>query len=103
MLTTVSDRLNRLKMLLKLRNIHSKGVFRLTMWLCNRPKVLDSIPQVERAPSVLDLDLDKDKPPIQRTLGLYWDMKSDKFMFKVALKDRPNTRKGYTFLNELRL
>ena len=78
----------------QLRNILSKGGFRLTKWLCNRPEVLNSIPQVERAPSVLALDLDKEKPPIQRTLGLHWDMKSDKFMFKVALKDRPNTRRG---------
>ena len=78
----------------QLRNILSKGEFRLTKWLCNRPEVLNSIPQVKRAPSVLDLDLDKEKPPIQRTLGLHWDMKSDKFMFKVALKDRPNTRRG---------
>ena len=78
----------------QLRNILSKGGFWLTKWLCNRPEVLNSIPQVERAPSVLDLDLDKEKPPIQRTLGLHWDMKSDKFMFKVALKDRPNTRRG---------
>ena len=49
---------------------------------------------VEKAPSVVDLDLDKDKLPMQRTLGLHWDMESDKFMFKVALKDRPNTRRG---------
>ena len=76
----------------QLRNILSKGGFRITKWLCR--KVLNSIPQVERAPSVLDLDLDKEKPPIQRTLGLHWDMKSDKFMFKVALKDKPNTRRG---------
>ena len=48
----------------QLRNIFSKGVFRLTKWLCNRPEVLNSIPQVERALSVLDLDLDKEKPPI---------------------------------------
>ena len=31
---------------------------------------------------------------MQRTLGLHWDMESDKFIFKVALKDRPNTRRG---------
>ena len=78
----------------QLRNILSKGGLGLTKWLCNRPEVLNSIPQVERGPSVLDLDLDKEKPPIQRTLGLHWDMKSDKFMFKVALKDKPNTRRG---------
>ena len=78
----------------QLREILSKGGFRLTKWSCNRSEVLDTIPQVERAPSVVDLDLDKDKLPMQRTLGLHWDMQSDKFMFKVAFKDRPNTRRG---------
>ena len=78
----------------QLREILSKGGFRLTMWSYNRSEVLDAIPQDEKAPSVLDLDLDKDKLPMQRTLGLHWDMESDKFIFKVALKDRPNTRRG---------
>jgi len=44
--------------------------------------------------SLLDLDLEKDKLPMQRTLGLHGDMESDTFMFKVAPKDRPNTRRG---------
>ena len=93
---TVSNQLNRLTMLLKLRisSEISKGGFWLTKWLCNRPEVLNSIPQVERAPSVLALDLDKGKRPIQGTLVLHWDIKSDKFMFKVALKDKQNTRRG---------
>ena len=78
----------------QLREILSKGGFRLTKWSCNRSEVLDTIPQDEKAPSVVNLDLDKDKLPMQRTLGLHWDMESDKFMFKVALKDRPNIRRG---------
>ena len=78
----------------RLREILSKGGFRLTKWSCNRSEVLDTIPQAEKAQSVVDLDLGKDKLPMQRTLGLHWDMESDKFMFKVALKDRPNTRRG---------
>jgi len=55
---------------------------------------MDTIPQIDKAPSVVDLDLDKDKLPMQRTLGLHWDMESDKFMFKVALKDKPNTHRS---------
>ena len=78
----------------QLREILSRGGFRLTKWSGNRSEVLDTIPQDEKAPSGLDLDLDKNKLPVQRTLGLHWNMESDKFMFKVALKDRPNTRRG---------
>ena len=75
----------------QLSNLLAKGGFRLTKWLCNRPEVLESIPKDERAPSVLDLDLDKDKLPLQRALGLKWDMESDKFTFAVVLKDKPST------------
>ena len=78
----------------QLSNLLAKGGFRLTKWLCNRPEVLESIPKDERAPSVLDLDLDKDRLPLQRALGLKWDMESDKFTFAVVLKDKPSTRRG---------
>ena len=54
---------------------------------------MDCIPRGERAHSVLDLDLDKVNPPIQRTLGLKWGVEKDEFIFKVTLRDRPNTRR----------
>ena len=78
----------------QLRSILSKGGFRLTKWLSNSSEVLDCIPLVERAPSILSLDLDKEDPPVQRTLGLKWDLEKDEFTFKVTLKDKPNTRRG---------
>ncbi|PFX17955.1 hypothetical protein AWC38_SpisGene17711 [Stylophora pistillata] len=76
-----------------------EGGFRLTKWSCNSLEVLSTVPQSERDQPVLDLDLNKDKLPMQRTLGLHWDMESDKFLFKVALKDRPNTRRGILSLS----
>ena len=78
----------------RLREILSKGGFRLRKWSCNSLEVLNTVPQSERAQPVLDLDLDKDKLPMQCTLGLHWYIESDQFIFKVALKDRPNTRCG---------
>ena len=47
----------------QLQDILSKGGFRLAKWSSNRSEVMDSIPQVERAKSVLDLDLGKGEPP----------------------------------------
>ena len=72
----------------QLRSILSKGGFRLTKWLSNSLEVLDCIPRVERAPSVLGLDLDKVNPPILRTLGLKWDLEKDEFTFKVIYPKR---------------
>ena len=83
-----------IEFVVQLRHLLSKGGFRLTKWLCNREEVLESTPESERAPSVLYLDSGQERLPAQRTLGLKWDMGSDKFTFKVDLKDKPNTRRG---------
>ena len=67
----------------------------LSKLLITAPQVvLDTTAQDKKAPSVLDLDLDKDKLPVQCTLEFHWNTESDKLRFKVALKDRPNTRRG---------
>jgi len=71
-----------------------RGGFRLNKWLCNRKEVLESIPTPYRAPSVLDLDLDSNVLPTERTLGVQWNMNSDMFTFKITPKDKPFTRRG---------
>ena len=71
-----------------------KGGFRLTKWLSNDKDVLDTIPKSERAPSVLDLDLDADDLPLERTLGVQWNMETDMFTFRMVPKDKPYTRRG---------
>jgi hypothetical protein len=56
---------------------------------------LTSIPKEERGKEVKDLDLDQDKLPIERALGIQWSAESDKFCFKIAIiKERPSTRRG---------
>ena len=55
---------------------------------------METIPESERVSSVLDLALDKGRLPLERTLGLRWDMQQDMFIFDAALKSKPNTRRG---------
>lgn len=43
----------------ELTSLLSKGGFRLTKWLSNSRKVIESIPESERAKSVKDLDFDQ--------------------------------------------
>ena len=62
-------------------------VFRLTKWLCNQGEVLETIPTSYKAPSVLDL-------PIERTLGVQENMDSDMFTFEMIPKDKPFAQKG---------
>lgn len=70
----------------------SRGRFRLTKWISNDRKVLESIPQSERAASGVDLALDE--IPVERTLAVQWDVGTDKFCFKVVAKEKPLTRRG---------
>ena len=69
----------------------SRDRFRLTKWLCNWKEVLETIPTLARAPSVLDLDLNSNVLPTERTLGVQWNMNSDMFTFTMTPKDKPCT------------
>ena len=77
-----------------LRDLLTKGGFHLTKWISNSRELLTSIPKEERAKEVKDLDLDRDKLPIERALGIQWSAESDKFCFKIVIKERPPTRRG---------
>ena len=68
-----------------------KGGFHLTKWTSNSRELLASIPKDERAKEVKDLDLDK--LPIERALGIQWSAESDEFYFKIVIKERPLTKR----------
>ena len=76
----------------ELRELLSKGGFRLTKWISNSRKVIESVAESERAISVKDLLLDR--PPTECALGVRWDVETDTFGFKISLKDKPITRRG---------
>ena len=70
----------------------AKGGFRLTKWISNSCDVIQSVPVSERAGSIKELDLEN--LPVERALGMQWDVQSDTFRFKIVVKDRPPTRRG---------
>ena len=57
-------------------------------------KVIESIPEEDRAKNIKNLDLKTDALPPERVLGVEWCIESDTFQFRIALKDRPMTRRG---------
>ncbi|XP_022778259.1 uncharacterized protein LOC111319790 [Stylophora pistillata] len=77
-----------------LRLLLSKGWFRLTKWIGNSRRVLETIPEAERAKEVKSLDLSKDDLPFERALGVKWCVETDAFGFKVDIKLKPPTRRG---------
>ena len=72
----------------------SRGGVRLTKWLCNQREVFETIPTSYRAPSVLDLDLNSEVLPIERTFVVQWNMNIDMFTFKMVPKNKPFRRRG---------
>ena len=60
----------------------------------NDPNVTNAFPTNDRASELCDLDLSKDVKPIQRSMGVYWDLESDTFTFKVSDGDKPFTKRG---------
>lgn len=66
----------------------------MVKWTSNSRAVLTAIPENERADGVKNLDLDQETLPIERALGIHWNVESDTFQFKIVIKDRPLTRRG---------
>ena len=77
-----------------LRSLLSRGGFRLTKWISNDPRVLETIPEDERRKDVKALDLSKDDLPVERALGVKWCVETDTFGFKVDFKLKPAMRRG---------
>ncbi|KAJ8364608.1 hypothetical protein SKAU_G00134390 [Synaphobranchus kaupii] len=60
----------------------------------NRTAVINAFPVDDLARDVQDLDLSKDEIPLQRSLGICWNLVSDTFTFRVQDDDKPFTRRG---------
>ena len=76
----------------ELRALLSKGGFRLTKWISNSRKVIESVLTSERAVSVKDHLLGQ--LLCERALGTRWDVETDTFGYKISLKEKPFTRQG---------
>ena len=76
---------------------------RLHKVVSNSVAVMEAIPAEDRAKSIKDLDLRHDVLPAQRSLGVHWDIEKDHFTFHVSLSEKPFTRRGVFFYNQLRV
>jgi hypothetical protein len=72
----------------------SQGGFNLTKWMSNSKAVLQTVEKTERAKEVNNIDLDKESLPTERALGMLWCAETDKFKYKIDLKEKPFTRRG---------
>ena len=76
----------------QLRELLSRGGFRLTKWISNDRNVIATVPVTERAPSAVNLDLED--LLVERTLGVQWAMETDDFNFRIMDEGKALTRRG---------
>ena len=60
----------------------------------NDPKVSEAFPSEDRSTSLQTLDMCKDTIPVQRSLGVCWDLDTDCFTFRVNTAHKPFTKRG---------
>ena len=93
-LKSVDSEKNAVELIKQLTSLLKQGGFHLTKWISNTSEVMHTIPNTERAKSVADLDLEKDTLPVERALGVLWDVEKDAFTFGSAMNKKPTTRRG---------
>ena len=68
------------------------GGFHLSKYISNCGPLLSEICEGDLSPSIVNLDFDR--LPVNKTLGVFWNTDSDNFEIKVSLKQKPATRRG---------
>ncbi len=76
------------------RELCAKGGLRLHKFVSNDNTVLQSIPASEYAVNFETKDLTFNDMPLERALGIHWNLQSDSFKFHLPLKGQPTTRCG---------
>lgn len=59
----------------------------------NNGEVVKAFDVDDRAKGIKDLDLSSDPLPIQRSLGMLWDLDTDAFTFSVSSEDKAFTKR----------
>ncbi|CAH8551523.1 unnamed protein product [Dicrocoelium dendriticum] len=76
----------------QIREMLSKGGFKLCEWVNSHEGVYSAIPFTEVTGSVKPLA--EASGSVNRTLGIAWDSREDAFLYQFAIPDRPKTRRG---------
>ncbi len=67
---------------------------RLHTIISNRPAVIEAFHPEDRAVDIKDVDLFLEDTPVQRSLGVSWNIVSDTFTFQAVDDKKPFTRRG---------
>ena len=81
-----------IKLCNELVELCQRGKFRLTKWISNDRRVIEKVPETERAVSVKTMNECTDMP-VERALGVGWDTQRDNFVFIVKKRPPAQTRR----------
>ena len=94
-LKSVIDEHSAIQISKQLTELLAKGGFHVTKWTSNSEKVIAAIPEGERAAGVKQCDIISiSTAPMERALGIQWNIHSDEFKFQINVQERPATRRG---------
>lgn len=77
--------------------VENEGNLHLHKVASNKEEVMSAFASDDLAKdlkALKDLDIGKDQLPVQRSLGLNWDLMSDTFTFRATAAKKPYTRRG---------
>ncbi|XP_061190337.1 uncharacterized protein LOC133198227 [Saccostrea echinata] len=74
--------------------LKKEGNIRLHKITSNSLDVIKAFPQEDLAKEVTGIKLDLSEAPLQRKLGVSWDISTDSFTFQVTSTHRPFTKRG---------
>ncbi|XP_059390225.1 uncharacterized protein LOC132123550 [Carassius carassius] len=93
-LISVSSAAEAISLLKNTKNMLAESNIKLHKISSNSHQVMEAFPPSERANDLKDLDLSVDPLPLQRSLGLSWNLETDCFTFQVSTEVKPFTRRG---------
>ena len=93
LLKSLDNKKEAIKLIKNVKAMCESGGFKLTKCLSNSKQVLQSNDEADRRNNVKDKDLMGDLPA-EEPLGVLWNTETDKFGFKVTLKQNSWTRRG---------
>lgn len=91
-LTSVTTSEEAVDLLTRTREMLAESNLRLHKVTSNKQQV--AVPAEDLAKDLKDLELGVDPLPLQRSLGLSWNLETDSFTFLVSQEEKPYTRKG---------
>ena len=92
-LKSVAKPAEAIDLLTSTRAMLARANLRLHKIASSHPEVTHAFPREDQASDLRDLDFSLDTVPIQRALGVLWEISADAFTFKVSLEKRPFTRR----------